>query len=260
MSVNNEEQPVIKENKVSDELKQRIVGLSVIGIISVMLCGFGIFGGENEDIKAVNDSSIDNSSVSSELLSSAESSDISSSEDSDMDSESADEISSPVEEPVVTEPQVSAPDNDSSEVSIQTTKKTQSETTTITTSKKPEVTTSKKEASTTTTSKKDAAGALSAVCSVQNSWQDGDKWCAQINISLNNGSSSDVSSWTLELTVPSSAVIESSWSGDFSKSGNKIIIKPAEYNSIIPSGGKISDIGVIIKADNEFTPSISVKK
>lgn len=59
---------------------------------------------------------------------------------------------------------------------------------------------------------------------------------AQYDGSVVNGYSSDIENWQLIITLPEDGVLDSSWNGDYSVEGNRIILKPDENTNIIPAG------------------------
>ena len=155
---------------LSDEVKQNIAGLAVIGIITVGLCITGIIGGRNGDDKIpVADSSSAalttayDSSSSKATTTSSKSSESDTSSDSSAEETTASETSAEAE-PAPAEPPAADPQPNVSE-------------------------------------------GLSASCSVTNSWRDGDYYCMGIDITINNGTSSEKNGWTVSMTVPSGTEI-----------------------------------------------------
>ncbi len=208
---------------LSDEVKQNIAGLAVIGIITVGLCITGIIGGRNGDDKIpVADSSSAalttayDSSSSKATTTSSKSSESDTSSDSSAEETTASETSAEAE-PAPAEPPAADPQPNVSE-------------------------------------------GLSASCSVTNSWRDGDYYCMGIDITINNGTSSEKNGWTVSMTVPSGTEISGTgWCGIFSVNGNTITITNESYNGVIAAGSQITGIGMNIKSPSEFTPSASVQ-
>lgn len=251
------------KKSLSDEVKQRIAGLAVIGVITVGLCAMGIVGkfsgdsiptasvsssvSENESSAADDESSaLDNSSFVSSVDDDSqkdESADTTTAEDSsrqDTYDSQSDETSADSEQSKADETQAPQPPN----------------------TDPPKTDPPKTDPPKTDPPKTDPpapSGGLSASCSVTNSWEtNGEKFC-QIGITINNGTSSDKNGWTVTVTVPNGTGIDSSWNGNFSVNGSTITITPVDYNSTIPAGGSISDVGLIVKSPSEFTPTASVR-
>lgn len=55
-------------------------------------------------------------------------------------------------------------------------------------------------------------------------------------MTLTNDSGSAVSSWTVEITVPSGFEITSGWNGKYTVSGTKLTVKNESYNGEIVNG------------------------
>ena len=232
---------------LSDEVKQNIAGLAVIGIITVGLCITGIIGGRNGGDKipvadsssaaltTVYDSSSDidsdSSSSSKTTTTSSKQSESDTSSDSSAEETTASETSAETEpapaEPPAADPPAAPPATDPPAAP-------------------PAVS-------------PNVSGGLSAKCEVSNEWDSQDGHCMQVNISVQNGTSSEKSGWTVTMTVPNGTGIESSWNGNFSVNGSTITITPVDYNSTISAGGQVSDVGLIVKSPSEFTPSASVQ-
>lgn len=268
---------------LSDEVKQRIAGLAVIGVITVGLCITGMvgkFSGDSIPTASVS-SSVSESSAADDVNSAADSSSVNSVEESSKEDESSDTGES-------SQPDESADVTAADESSQQETSDSQSDETSADSEQSKTDDTSKSESSqpdkpqTAKPSKTDPpktdppktdppktdppktdppapSGGLSANCSVTNSWEEDGKKCFQISITINNGTSSEKNGWTVSMTVPSGTEIMNSWNGNFSINGTTITITNLDYNGRIAAGGHSADIGLIVKSPSEFTPSASVK-
>lgn len=251
-----------KKPKLPPEKLQNIVGVAVIGVITIALCLCGIFGGD--DVKNSNEAKTNSSSVSSD-----------SSEQSQPDltttttttaSATQSETDSSSEETSTTTTTTTTTQSSSPETTKATTKKEDKTTTTTTTTASSKettttTTTTKKTTTTTTTTtkKQSQSGKLTATAKISNSWQGADGFYAQVDVSAKNNTSKDLEGWTIKISVPSGTEISSSWNGDFTVSGGYIIIKPADYNGTIGAGATLSDIGLIIKTTGEFTPKATIE-
>ncbi len=305
-----EQQKESAEKPLSDEVKQRIAGLAVIGVITVGLCitGFaGRFSGDSIPAASVSSSV---SSLADEESSAADSSSVNSVEESSQEDESSyttttadesadtttadesseqatqdsksDETSAESEKPKTEDtttsessqtetdpPQTDPPQTDPPQTDPPKTDppktdppKTDPPKTDPPKSDPPKTDPPKSDPPKTDPPKSDPPaqnGGLSANCAVTNSWDEDGKKCFQISITINNGTSSDTSGWTVSINVPSGTEIINSWNGNFSVNGDTVTITNVDYNGVIAAGGQSSDVGLIVKSPSEFTPSASVK-
>lgn len=215
-----------KKPKLSPEKLQNILGVAVIGVITIALCLCGIFGGD--DVNNSNEAQTNSSSG---------------------------EASTTTTTTQPSSPETTTTTTKKEDITTTTTTTTASskETTTTTTTEKTTTTT------TTTTKKQSQSGKLTATAKISNSWQDADGFYAQLDVSAKNNTSKDSEGWTIKISVPSGTEISSSWNGDFTVSDGYIIIKPADYNGTITAGATLSDIGLIIKTTGEFTPKATIE-
>lgn len=72
-------------------------------------------------------------------------------------------------------------------------------------------------------------------------------------MTLTNDSGSAVSSWTVEITVPSGFEITSGWNGKYTVSGTKLTVKNESYNGEIVNGGT-AGFGFNYSSPTEFKP------
>ncbi len=91
-----------------------------------------------------------------------------------------------------------------------------------------------------------SAGSLSYTATVGNSWTSGDQTFYQYALSVTNTASSDAGNWSLTLKFNTDVSFDSGWNGTYSANGNVLTITPASYNSNIPAGGTLTDIGFIV--------------
>ena len=108
-------------------------------------------------------------------------------------------------------------------------------------------------AATTATSKPTTASKFSLDWKLSSTWEEGGKKCGGYEVTLTNDSGSAVSSWTVEITVPSGFEITSGWNGKYTVSGTKLTVKNESYNGEIANGGT-SGFGFNYSSPTEFKP------
>lgn len=75
--------------------------------------------------------------------------------------------------------------------------------------------------------------------SAKNTWEDGDKKMAGVDISIKNASEDKLSKWKLELEIDGLKSCEG-WNGTYKVKGNTLTITNAEYNGSIENGQEIA--------------------
>lgn len=108
-------------------------------------------------------------------------------------------------------------------------------------------------AATTATSKPTAVSKFSLDWKLSSTWEEGGKKCGGYEVTITNNSGSAVSSWTVELTVPSGFEITSGWNGKYTISGTKLTVKNESYNGEIANGGT-AGFGFNYSSPSEFKP------
>lgn len=106
---------------------------------------------------------------------------------------------------------------------------------------------------TTATSKPTPASKFSLDWKLSSTWEEGGKKCGGYEVTITNNSGSAVSSWTVELTVPSGFEITSGWNGKYTISGTKLTVKNESYNGEIANGGT-AGFGFNYSSPSEFKP------
>ena len=108
-------------------------------------------------------------------------------------------------------------------------------------------------AATTATSKPTTASKFSLDWKLSSTWEEGGKKCGGYEVTLTNDSGSAVSSWTVEITVPSGFEITSGWNGKYTVSGTKLTVKNESYNGEISNSGT-AGFGFNYSSPTEFKP------
>lgn len=95
-------------------------------------------------------------------------------------------------------------------------------------------------------------GTYSAEVSVVNSWEENGKKCYQLSGTLKNTSSVDINTWKIEKDIGSGCTVSSFWNCNCTVNGSKLVITPADYNSVVSAGNSANDIGMIISSSTEI--------
>lgn len=103
---------------------------------------------------------------------------------------------------------------------------------------------------------KKASSDASLILNVSNSWDDGTNDFIQLDGTVKNNQSKNISNWSAEITVSSSASIDQSWNCELSISNGKISVKPVDYNKEVQAGGEVT-FGIILKNAGSFDSSKS---
>lgn len=87
---------------------------------------------------------------------------------------------------------------------------------------------------------------ISYTAELSNSWEADGKTFYQYAFTVSNDGESDCLSWQLDVPFTGDVKVQDGWNGIFHAEGSTLHISPVDYNSSIPAGGSISDIGVIV--------------
>lgn len=79
-----------------------------------------------------------------------------------------------------------------------------------------------------------------------NGWGD-NPFYRQYALRIENTGTKELSGWKLVLTFSGNIELESGWCGHFSVSGRTLTITPETYNSSIAAGGRVENVGFIVK-------------
>ncbi len=88
--------------------------------------------------------------------------------------------------------------------------------------------------------------------SLANSWQSGDQYFYQYQLSLRNVSGADASSWQIEITFSEEFQISDCWNGSCSADGSVLTICSLDYNGSLENGASASDIGFILSGSSSL--------
>ena len=102
------------------------------------------------------------------------------------------------------------------------------------------------------TPKKTADGALEITATITGSWQSDGKTFYQYAVMLQNNGDTDVEGWEVDLSFDETLTLTDQWNGDYTTNGNLLHISGKEYNSTIPAGGSVSDVGFIVSGSSSL--------
>lgn len=109
------------------------------------------------------------------------------------------------------------------------------------------------EAVTTAAVTKPESSGFSLNWKLSSTWEENGKKCGGYEVTITNNSGSPVSSWTVEVTVPSGFEITSGWNGKYTISGTKMTVKNESYNGEISNGGT-AGFGFNYRSPTDFKP------
>lgn len=78
-------------------------------------------------------------------------------------------------------------------------------------------------------------------------WMEQDHQVCQYTLTIRNISGDDCSGWAAQLLLPGEFTLVSGWNGQYRAQENSLYITSMDYNSHIPAGGSVSDVGFIVK-------------
>ena len=107
--------------------------------------------------------------------------------------------------------------------------------------------------STTVATEKTVSTGFKLDWKLSSTWEEGGKKCGGYEVTINNNSGKSISSWTVEITVPSGFEISAGWNGIYSINGTKLTVKNESYNGEIANGGS-AGFGFNYKTPTEFNP------
>lgn len=97
----------------------------------------------------------------------------------------------------------------------------------------------------------DASG-LEITVSLVNSWEQGDLCYYQYTLTITNPTETPFTGWTLEVSFTGDINLENGWNGTYEADGSRLTITAMDYNSEVPAGGSVSDIGFIVSGEKDL--------
>ena len=83
-------------------------------------------------------------------------------------------------------------------------------------------------------------------------WESESGKSCNYNLTITNENSRDVTGWKIELTFSAPIKEVQGWSGNFSISGNSLLISNVDYNARIAAGESVKDIGFIVTGGSDI--------
>ena len=96
-------------------------------------------------------------------------------------------------------------------------------------------------------------GDISCTAEMANSWEAEGKTFYQYNLTLQNTSGKDCTSWVLKLTFSDNVELSNGWCGNYTVNGNVVQIGNVDYNGNIPASSSVKDVGFIISGPAGLT-------
>lgn len=87
---------------------------------------------------------------------------------------------------------------------------------------------------------------------LSNSWTSGEETFYQYDLTLTNNGSENYTSWKVTIPFNENITLSSGWCGNYSVSGNKLVITSLDWNGNINKGASISGIGFIISGSSNL--------
>ena len=84
-----------------------------------------------------------------------------------------------------------------------------------------------------------------------NSWESSGKYAGQLDATITNNSGSQINNWTIQITVPEGAAVDSFWNSNCSIENGILTITPVEYNGSVAAGASLKDIGLIVSVPSQ---------
>ncbi len=95
-------------------------------------------------------------------------------------------------------------------------------------------------------------GEITFTANLINSWESDGSSFYQYELTLQNNSSKDCTSWSVDVPFSGAITLSDGWNGDYSVSGSTLHITSKDYNGSIPSGGSIGNIGFIVSGSQNL--------
>lgn len=100
---------------------------------------------------------------------------------------------------------------------------------------------------------------ISLILNTANGWNDGTCNYVQIDGTIKNDGTGNVSGWTVTIPAGSNVSVDQSWNCNFTCSGGKITVTPVDYNTEVSAGGEAT-FGMILKNADSIDSSKATLK
>lgn len=95
------------------------------------------------------------------------------------------------------------------------------------------------------------AAACTVVYHVDSSWTDH----FQVSLTIKNNSTRTVNGWNVRFWFAGGQTVDQLWNGSVAQSGSRVTITNPSWNTTIPPGGSVTDVGFVARWDNTTNPS-----
>gem|GEM_PF-452441 len=91
-----------------------------------------------------------------------------------------------------------------------------------------------------------SAGGLLVKAHLRDHWKSGDTPSYLYDLTIQNTGNEALSGWEVRIPFDGNFTLSGSWNGLFETEGNTLVVRSLDHNALIPAGGSISEIGLII--------------
>lgn len=91
-----------------------------------------------------------------------------------------------------------------------------------------------------------SAGVLSWSARVRQTWEEDGRTVYLYDLTVRNNGAAPTDGWTIEVPVDGAVSVREGWNGSFDAEGSTLRVASASYNGVIPAGGQLSDVGLIV--------------
>lgn len=95
------------------------------------------------------------------------------------------------------------------------------------------------------------AAACTVLYHVDSSWTDH----YQVSLTITNNTTKPLNGWSVRFWYADGQTVDQLWNGSVSQSGSRVTIANPSWNTTIPPGGSVTDVGFIGRWDNTTNPS-----
>lgn len=97
------------------------------------------------------------------------------------------------------------------------------------------------------------SGEITFTAELKNSWESDGKSFYQYELTLQNTTGNDCTSWAIDVAFNETVTLSDGWNGDYTVSGSTLHITSKDYNGTISAGGSAGNIGFIVCGSNRLS-------